>query len=855
MAESSSTSWNKTQRHTQQQQQHWPHKDSTVLTDFTSSTNNQQLNQLSPSHSISALSTNFDNNNNLNNIYENNLARRKINNNNQASNQILSTCRSSSSYNNRFDHQTFPSHSFSGDTLPGLSSGIDDDGRDSSKRGMCMKLTLAFIRVFLSLMATILALLVILIAVAYVWPIGEPGLHVRKAPPRPRPKFTGSLKVNSKLDDAIHLFDNQFHGPESLAWLPPAVYSKSASFYTGVEGGFLLRVWPAARRWQIAAKLNSRQTIIEESGRSRFIALPNQTNPEYSYALDLTPNVNTNGSQQRMVDFCKEDIDFYGQQAEFEPALVKLSRCSRPLGLRLAPTSKYLYVIDPLSGLYKLIRDESVAPISAPAVNGAISNELTGAIRLLNFEPFQKLSDNKEQDKHRILFADDLAVDWSASLTVPSADVIYFTDCSRRLTLRHLMRMMIEYDDTGRLLMFDTGSRILQELNAVTPTVYLPDIGARWPKTGSSPIELETTGAARKNDGHTSDVHKLDRRHLSFPNGIEMSSNRSALLIADLNNRRILLHHLKGPLKGLSAHLIWLPGYPDNIKRGIDLPDGRASYWTGCGCAVSDSRYELAEFANSLPTLRSTFVRTLNMIGGLVKAIGRLFKSESIQDSGECIKTIWLKWDSICTHGIVVQFTEDGEIIQSLHSTNFGSGEKLLSEASQVPILNDNIHATSSPELRSSQLQSAPQANQQQLQSQISSTLSTKLPSAQEYLQSQGQPTILQRQQTQLQKQQQPQSQVSLPLPAMTTTQSLNPQSNHRHQQQTGTTLTPSHQSSIGTMPASVSSIFPTTMTISPNQRQYHPTISSGQQNRKQESMILIGSVYYSRLAELKIES
>lgn len=461
-------------------------------------------------------------------------------------------------------------------------------------------------------------LLIIMIdLVIYNWPIEGPEVEPKVADARPRPTFTGPLAINERLDEAELLFKQQFNAPESMAW-----QADKRAFYTGVEGGFIVRVEPQSQRWSVVARLNARDSV-----------------------RDLTPTSTDNSTNK--VPYCTKDADLYGAEAETTPSVVQISRCSRPLGIRLAPqdtgsNASYLYVSDPLSGLYRV--DLSRADHSAQVS------------KLLDFSAHQNATDQAEAGgPQRVLFADDIAVDWGAGTS--GADVIYLTDCSQRWTLRYLTRLMVENDDSGRVLRYDTGAPgRLTVLDTVVPVVE---------------------EVAREQ-------FTIDTRKLSFPNGVELSANKSALLISDLNNRRILLHHLRGPLKGATQLLLWAPGYSDNIRRGLDLADGRPTYWAACGCAVSDGWFEPAELTNNWPRLRKLVLKTMHLFGSGLQQLGSLLRWTRLQDAGLMFRAIWLKVDPYCAHGLVFQFTEQGEILRSLHAPHFRSHFKLISEAHEV---------------------------------------------------------------------------------------------------------------------------------------------------------------------------
>lgn len=497
-----------------------------------------------------------------------------------------------------------------------------------------------------------MSLLLLLNLMVYFWPVGERfQVEPRVAAYKPRPKFEGPLGINQLLDLlGERLYENQFHAPESMAWT-----SSKRAFFTGVEGGFILLVEPYAERWTVAARLNARNATQDKSPMAKF-ELPD------GKLVQLSDGTAAQDSQQ-FVPYCTRDVELYGPRAEFEPSLVKLSRCSRPLGLRLAPDDSYLYVMDPLSGLYRI----DLAPNweAALADQRRPLHRLNQVTKLIDFAR-QIPEDERPRRAEQVYFADDIAVDFQPAASERS-DVIYMTDCSSRWSLRYLLWLILENDESGRVLEFDVQSARLKPRQIGRVAI--------WRAQPDGP-EL------------------VDERGMSFPNGIELTANKSALLISDLNNRRILKHKLGGPGAGLTELLMWVPGYSDNIRRGLDLADGTPTYWYACGCAVADGKTEIAEFFNELPWMKRLVLHWLHLTGSFVQLLGDWLDSTPLKDAGLMIDAGWLKVDPYCTHGLVAQFNERGQVLRSLHGPTFNSHFKLLSEAHQVPVLDLGADST-----------------------------------------------------------------------------------------------------------------------------------------------------------------
>ena len=86
------------------------------------------------------------------------------------------------------------------------------------------------------------------------------------------------------------------------------------------------------------------------------------------------------------------------------------------------------------------------------------------------------------------------------------------------------------------------------------------------------------------------DVQTL-MRNLNYANGVAVSKDGSFLVVAEMGHYRILKHWLTGEKKGVTEVLIDnLPGFPDNIKNGIN---GR--FWVGFAAPRNQLLDSLAE--------------------------------------------------------------------------------------------------------------------------------------------------------------------------------------------------------------------------------------------------------------------
>ncbi|CAG2120418.1 unnamed protein product, partial [Medioppia subpectinata] len=108
-------------------------------------------------------------------------------------------------------------------------------------------------------------------------------------------------------------------------------------------------------------------------------------------------------------------------------------------------------------------------------------------------------------------FLDDLVIN-------EEENAIYFTDASKRWDLENVFYTVGEHDESGRVIRFDL-------------------------KTRNSTVIMKSLG---------------------FPNGIELNDDKTALLVCEFNNRRIMKHFIDGDRRGQTDIFSFnLPGEPD----------------------------------------------------------------------------------------------------------------------------------------------------------------------------------------------------------------------------------------------------------------------------------------------------
>jgi sugar lactone lactonase YvrE len=181
--------------------------------------------------------------------------------------------------------------------------------------------------------------------------------------------------------------------------------------------------------------------------------------------------------------------------------------------------------------------------------------------------------------------------------------------------------------------------------------IYLSDASTRfapkdWGGTFEASvldiIEQSSTGRILEYDPATK-ATRVVARGLSFANGVALSSSERQIFVAETGKYRIWRIDVNASdldvrqTSGLSGatHLVLpnLPGYPDNLMRGLPTADGKAKLWVG----LTKPRSAVVDGMAQKPFLRSMTLR-------LPRAL----------------------WPIPPRYGHVIAFTEDGTIVQDL---------------------------------------------------------------------------------------------------------------------------------------------------------------------------------------------
>lgn len=155
-------------------------------------------------------------------------------------------------------------------------------------------------------------------------------------------------------------------------------------------------------------------------------------------------------------------------------------------------------------------------------------------------------------------------------------------------------------DGSVRVLVREVGGQPLAFTNNATVaddgTVYFTDSSRRFPIHHYKGDLLEHSGTGRllRRDPDGSVTTLIDGLH--FPNGVALTDDGSALMLAETGLHRIVRIPLGGTHQGLIEDFAQVPGFPDNLSLG---PGG--TLW----CAVASERNALLDrLADKPPLLR-----------------------------------------------------------------------------------------------------------------------------------------------------------------------------------------------------------------------------------------------------------
>ncbi|XP_076324227.1 adipocyte plasma membrane-associated protein-like [Tachypleus tridentatus] len=270
-----------------------------------------------------------------------------------------------------------------------------------------------------------------------------------------------------------------------------------------------------------------------------------------------------------------------------------------------------------------------------------------------------------EVEGKTVKFPDDLDID-------EEQEIIYFSDGSYKWPFNRVAYFLFEYSNSGRVISFNLKTK---ETKVVADGLY-------------------------------------------FPNGIQLTHDKSALLIAEWSNRRILNHlccrlaeqykklnkwvfpfmnhcaifffyHSDFPLKGLKEKpeifSDKLPGEPDNIR-----PSSSGGYWVALTSGRTASSLGKLDYLAEYPLIRKIMARFSFLTSSCFNYILQIWPSPVLKDLAFKAEQFTMFFQLVPKYGLILELSSNGDIIRSMHSPD-GSAPFL----SEVLDLSDSLYVGS----------------------------------------------------------------------------------------------------------------------------------------------------------------
>ena len=223
-------------------------------------------------------------------------------------------------------------------------------------------------------------------------------------------------------------------------------------------------------------------------------------------------------------------------------------------------------------------------------------------------------------DGRKSRFFDDVALDEGAGTN--GGHVFYVSDASTKWDSDFHVGITAEHESTGRLVRIDAGS-------------------------GQATAVVNGVG---------------------FANGVELTDDKSGVIYSELNSRRLMKYHIKGPKKGKSEIFVDnLPGEPDNVRRSADK--NKETYWVALFSGRNGTHPHF--FMDSLqekPFTRKAIAQVVHNLGAGIFWVGEALNYAPFMDLGYKLKSGFLFATNIAERGLILEVDSKGTILRSLHS-------------------------------------------------------------------------------------------------------------------------------------------------------------------------------------------
>ncbi|XP_055945476.1 adipocyte plasma membrane-associated protein-like isoform X2 [Argiope bruennichi] len=194
--------------------------------------------------------------------------------------------------------------------------------------------------------------------------------------------------------------------------------------------------------------------------------------------------------------------------------------------------------------------------------------------------------------------------------------------------------------------------------------LYITQSSSRWNISHVivSIIEHDTSGRLLKFNMKTKKVSVL-LKDLAFPNGVVLSHDKNALLVAEGMQNKVFKYHIGGPKKGLNEELsMLLPGEPDNLKRS------KNGYWVTVATARSQENPTLLDRFSDKPFWRALLLHIHRLTTLPISTVLKFVPDKRAKEIGFELLTGRLIADYLLDYGLVLEFDDKGNILRSFHS-------------------------------------------------------------------------------------------------------------------------------------------------------------------------------------------
>lgn len=228
-------------------------------------------------------------------------------------------------------------------------------------------------------------------------------------------------------------------------------------------------------------------------------------------------------------------------------------------------------------------------------------------------------------------FLDDLAIEEKAN----GGHILYISDVSTKFSIEEFI-LVVFGSENGRLIRYDTD--------------------------------------AKKVDLIADDMF--------FPNGMELTANKEALLFTETASRNVWRYELKGATQGTLRKIVQqLPGEPDNIRASVN---GK-TFWVSIlkpRTLVHPSEFD---YYIRKPLLRKLVGRVAHLAGSILQPIGQLLHNDKLTELGFSLRTLMIALPTLFPSegGMMLEIDADGNVISSVLSDQANLG--LMSEVREVP--------------------------------------------------------------------------------------------------------------------------------------------------------------------------